>query len=101
MGSSANHFGSEGLNYSYGNKGNYGMIDNSSVGQYVNRQYKDTVKVLKSDLNAIIMEEGVSKELKAGIDESSRNIPSIRKLIAHLFNVVNEEQVNKGDISLK
>ena len=45
MGVSANHFKSEGLYYSYGNKGNYGMIDNYSVGQYVNTQYKDTVKV--------------------------------------------------------
>ena len=44
MGGSDTHFVSEGLYYSFGNKGNYVMVDNSSVGQYVNRHYTDTVK---------------------------------------------------------
>ena len=77
------------------------MIDNSSARQYVNMQYKDTVKNLKSDLNKNIIEEMVSKELEAGIDGLARIFPSIRKLITPLLNVANEEQVNKGDINLK
>ena len=47
------------------------------------------------------MEEMVSKELEAGIDGLARIAPSIRKLIAPLLNIANEEQVNKFDINLK
>ena len=45
MGSIGSHFYSEGLYYSYGNKGSYVMIDNSSVGQYLNKSYDDQVKI--------------------------------------------------------
>ena len=33
------HFGSEGHYYSYSNKGNFGVVDGSSVGQYVIKPY--------------------------------------------------------------
>ena len=46
------------------------------------------------------MEEIVSKELEASIDGIVRIIPSIRKLISHIINVLNHEQVHKGDINL-
>ena len=32
IGGNATHFGSEGMYYSFGNKGNYGMVNISSVG---------------------------------------------------------------------
>lgn len=35
------HFESEGKNYSYDNKGNFGIVDGSYVGQYANKIYND------------------------------------------------------------
>ena len=100
MGGSASHFGSEGKYYSYGNKGNYGMIGTSSVGQYANRKYKDRLKMDKSIINASVIEEMASKELGAGIDGVARIIPNIRKLIAHVINVANKVQDRDEDINL-
>ena len=40
IGSNMGHFGSEGHYYSHGNKGNFGIVDGSSVGQYVIKPYK-------------------------------------------------------------
>ena len=47
IGGSASYFGSEGKYYSYGNKGSYGMIGNSSVGQYAHISYTDKLKLDK------------------------------------------------------
>ena len=45
----------------YGNKGNYGMVSNSSVGQYANRSYvKSPVKIELSHFNVVVMEEIVT-----------------------------------------
>ena len=101
MGGSASHFGSEGKYYSFGNKGNYGMKNNSSVGQYTNRQYKDAAKMSMSNTNAIGLEEMVARELEAGIEGIAKIAPNIRKLIAPLINAAYRDQLNKGDINLK
>ena len=53
----SSHFGSTGEYYSFGNKGNFGMIDDSSVGQYACKIYKSTVSLSKAIINASIMEE--------------------------------------------
>ena len=53
----ATHFGSEGMYYSYGNKGNYDIVNNSSVGTYVNSSYgKSLLKTELSHFNAVVME---------------------------------------------
>jgi len=100
MAGMASHFGSEGTYYSFGNKGSYEKINNSSVGQYTNRKYKDDLKMLKSNITATVVEEMVAKELGAGIDGIAKIIPNIRKLIAPVINVAHHEQVKKGDINL-
>ena len=100
MGGSASHFGSEGKYYSFGNKGSYGIKNKSSVGQYTNRRYKDQSKMLKSNINATVIEEMVVKELEAGIDGIAKIIPNLRKLIAPVINVAHHEQLKKGDINL-
>ena len=76
------------------------MINNSSVGQYTNCRYKDDYKMLKSNVNATIMEEMVVKELEAGIDGIAKIISNIRKLIAPVINVAHHEQLKKDDINL-
>ena len=74
MRGSATYFGSKGLYYSYGNKGNYDMVGNSSMGQYINKPYKDKMKSSTSDCNDIVMEEIV---LEVGIDGMSKTVPNI------------------------
>lgn len=59
--SSACRFGCGVEYYLYGNKGSYGMVNNLSVGQYVNRSYKDKLKSEKSNWNATIIEVIMSK----------------------------------------
>ena len=95
MEGSASHFNSEGLYYSYGNKGSYVMIDNSSVGQYGNRSYDDPVENMMSDNNTDLIEELVSKELEVEIGGVAKIVPSIRKIICPKLNVANEKQVEK------
>ena len=57
IGGNVTHFGSEGMYYSYGNKGNYGMATNSSIGQYSNRLYvKSPVKTELFHVNVVVME---------------------------------------------
>ena len=38
------HYGSTGLYYSYGNRGNYQMMNNSSITQYAHKKYKCPLK---------------------------------------------------------
>ena len=100
MAGMASHFESEGKYYSFGNKGSYGMINNSSVGQYANRKYKDESKMINSNINATIIEEMVTNKLEAGIDGIAKTIPNMRKLITPVINVAHHEQLKKGDINL-
>ena len=95
IGGSTSHFGSEGKYYSFGSKGNYGMRNESSVGQYTNRQYKDASKMLMSNVNAIGLEEMVARELEVGIEGIEKIAPNIRNLIAPVINVAYREQLKK------
>ena len=69
------------------------MIDNLSVGQYVNRSYGNPLKNMMSNNNAELIEELVSKELEVGIDGVAKIVPSIGKLIYPILNVANEKQI--------
>ena len=74
------HFGSEGIYYSYRNKGNYDKVKNSSVGQYINRSYgKRPFKTQLSHFNAVMMENTASNKLGTLITGMTRTIPNIRR----------------------
>ena len=87
IGGNVTHFGSEGIYYTYGNKGNYGMVNNSSVVKYKNSSYvKSPLKIEIPHFNAVMMEEMVSNEVGAGITGTTRIITDIRKLISPIIN---------------
>ena len=52
----SSHFGSTGKYYSFGNRANYALIDNSSVTQYVSKKFKSDVKTKVAQLDAEYME---------------------------------------------
>ena len=51
------HFGSEGYYFSYGNKGNSGIFNSSSVGQYVNRKFKNKLRSTTAAFDSSVIEE--------------------------------------------
>ena len=102
IGGNATYFSSEGMYYSYGNKGNYDMVNNSSVVKYPNRSYvKNPLKTELSHFNAVMMEEMVSNELSAGLIGMFRIIPNIRTLITPIMNTTFSLQEEKIDVDLK
>ena len=76
------HFESAGYVCSYGNKGNYGMIDNSSVAQYVHKNIS-----IKGELKAKRIDIMCSKEITMGIDNVCTIIPTMRGLIVPILDV--------------
>ena len=60
------YFGSTGFYYSYGNKGNYGIKEHLSVGQYSIKIYDK--KMDNAILNAKLIEEMCAQEIKLGLD---------------------------------
>ena len=76
------YFLSAGYIYSYGNKGNYVMISNSSVAQHVNKN-----KSTKGELKANTIEMMCSKEITMGIVNVCTIISTMRGFIAPIFDV--------------
>ena len=74
IGSNMGHFGSEGHYYSHGNKGNFGIVDGSSVGQYVIKPYKKESPTALAKEGAKVIEEMATQELGVGIDGLSKLI---------------------------
>ena len=85
------HFESTGKYYSYGNKGAFGIKNNSSVGQYVHK---------KSSINASIIEEMVAAEVKVGVKDLSNVVPRIKSLITHVLNTAFNHQAENRNINL-
>ena len=51
------HFESEEQYYSYGNKGNYGLVNGSSIGTYGNKKFVKVISSEKSAFSGKLMEE--------------------------------------------
>ena len=79
-----NHHGSCGDYFSWGNKGNYGMKDKSSVGSYVTRPG------LKSSLNSAFIEQMVNTELQSSILKMGKILPSLPNVIAPVIGLAHQ-----------
>ena len=97
----SHHFGSSGNYYSYGNRANYGMINNSSVTQYVSKKYSNKERTLKAATNAAILDDRASEEMKNGIMALTTIIPNLKEYIAPTLNVIYDIQSTIGDIHMK
>ena len=95
------HFDSSGFNYSFGNKANFAIINNSSISQYVCKKSTTTSKSNICKLNADRLELSCATELKNGITVLSRIIPRLKVLISPIIKVAYDNQKTHGDINLK
>ena len=68
--SKSKHFYSKGEYYSFSNKGNFGMANNSSVGIYASRSYPKPVKNNKDHIIVDEMEYSSSNE----VDNDVKNL---------------------------
>ena len=89
-----NHHGSCGEYFSWGNKGNYGMKNKSSVGSYVTRPG------LKSLLNSAFIEQMINTELQTSILKICKILPSMQNVIAPVIEVAHDVQSNTTDINI-
>ena len=90
-----NHHGSTGYHFSFGNKGNYGMIDQSSIAQYATKKGIDDNKKLR----CMIIEELIGRELRDGIERIGQILPNISAGILPVLKVANDLQTFVGDIN--
>ena len=81
--SDSKHHGSTGKYYSYGNKGNFGMVGLSSVGQYANRDSNHL-----SYYKGKCIEEISQMEMQCGIANLSRYLPVLPKLISPIIHLM-------------
>ena len=72
-----NHFGSKGDFYAFGNKPNYGIVENLSKGVYVNKKSKVAAKQKNIYNNADIIEDMCALVISDGIKILSNVLPDI------------------------
>ena len=96
-----NHNGSVGHYYSYGNRGNFGMVDGSSVGQYTYKCFNSEFKTMSSHIKDTAVQHICSHELGAGIDSLATRLPNIKRLISPIVDAAYTIQELKGGINLK
>ena len=89
-----NHHGSCGEYFSWGNKGNCGMQNNSSVRSYVNKPG------LKSSLTSTFIEQMINTELQMSVLKIGKILPSMRNVIAPVIQVAHDIQSNSTNINI-
>ena len=86
-----------GLYYSFGLKGNFGKVGDSSISQYAIKNGKS----IEQQLNSAIIEEMLHRELCDGVNTLERIIPRIRNAISPLIGCAHKLQKEYGDINIR
>ena len=81
------HFGSTGKYYSFGNRANYGMIDKSSITQFVHKKYKKLSSNITAEQQSQVMEELLANDLNNGVMSLVSMLPNLKQYIAPSLNV--------------
>ena len=97
----SNHFNSTGYGYSFGNKGFYGMINNSSVSTYAHKKYKNTEKMEDSIFLSRIIDNMTAIEVNYAVTTMKQVLPNIVNLISPVLDVAYNLQYSIGDINLQ
>ena len=97
----SSHHGSSGNYFSFGNRANYGLLNRSSVTQYVPKKYRSNKASKASQLDAEFMEKIVGRELELGILYLSTIIPNLKLYIAPVLSVANQIQNDIGSCNIK
>ena len=81
------HSESSGLYYGFGNRGRFKIVNNSSVGLYVNKKSCNVHKQEEINDSASLIEKMISVELKNSINTFSSIVPNVKMLISHVLDV--------------
>ena len=99
--SGSSHHGSVGYYASFGNKGSFKKVMNSSVGQYVNKKKSDLIRQVQIDEVASRYDNKISLEIKVCCNIMGRLLPNIRSVISPVIDTAFEIQNEVGDINLQ
>ena len=98
----ADHFGSTGSCYSFGNRGNYGMVDGSSVvPSYAAKIHKHERTNGLSKINAAILEDMAACELIAAVNDLNQIIPNIKGFIVPTLHMAYHTQKVVGEFNME
>ena len=97
----ADHNGSVGLYYSFGNKGAYEMVNNSSVGQYKCKIIKDNEVSTELKSWCGDAENLIAEHLNESVTVLKSYIRNIPKLISPVIDVAYKMQSEHADVNLK
>ena len=97
----ADHNGSTGLYYSFGNKGAYERIDNSTVGQYKTKTFKDDSKTMRLHSWCKSAETLIAMHLNESVISLKTYIRNISALISPVIDVAYKMQSKHGNVNLK
>ena len=99
--SNAKHFDSSGEYYSFGNKGNFGIVNNSSVGICASKSYKSINNKAKAKKTADKMESSTANEVDKSVTNLSGIVPNLHKLLSPVLNVDYNIRATHGDFNFK
>ena len=95
------HFGSRDNYYSFGNQANYGLIDKSSLTQFVHKKFKNKTKMNIAKMAAQSFEHLLAQDIKHGVQSLISILPKIQEYIAPTLNIAYNLQKEIGDCNLK
>ena len=95
------HFSSTGLYFSFGNRGNFGLIHNSSVTQYVHKKHKNDLTTQKLSIHANTFDMLSALDMKQGVSSLASVIPTLKEHIAPTLNVIHNLQSDIVDLNMK
>ena len=95
------HSKSNGLYYGFGKRGRFKIVNNSSVGLYVNKKSCNAGMQEEIDDSASFIEKMISVELKNSINTFSSIVPNVKMLISPVLDVAYDLQEKYGDIGMK
>ena len=97
----ADHNGSTGLYYSFGNKGSYEMVNNSSVGQYSTKVIKNEKKNIEFNMWCSSADDLIAEHMNNSVHALKSYIRNIPRLISPVIDTAYEMQQDHGDVNLK
>ena len=89
------HHQSTGHYFSWDNRGNYGMLDNSSVGRYARKRGD------KANMNSKFIEFMINTELISAITKMKKRLPILPLVVAPVILVAHELQSAVDDIIIQ
>lgn len=87
--------------YSFGNKDNFGVISNSSVGMYGSKTYQNNDSNSKYMICANEMEMVSANEIGIAVNELGGIIPNIHRLISPDVDVAYDMQATHGNVNIQ